>query len=95
MFAFSPHQLSGLLTVGEGPPPPGSQAAFVAWGIRPHNLVNIHLGKPMWAWPPFIPHGCPSNLLVPAWTFIFYMSPIRSQKICINYIYLYAVKYNA
>jgi len=35
--------------VHENPPDVGSQAAFVAWVIRLHNLVNVHLGKPTWA----------------------------------------------
>jgi hypothetical protein len=35
--------------VRENPPDVGSQAAFSAWVIRIHNLVNIDLGKPTWA----------------------------------------------
>eukprot|EP00669_Euglena_mutabilis_P010374 TRINITY_DN5127_c0_g1_i5.p1 TRINITY_DN5127_c0_g1~~TRINITY_DN5127_c0_g1_i5.p1 ORF type:complete len:201 (-),score=17.73 TRINITY_DN5127_c0_g1_i5:687-1265(-) len=35
--------------VRENPPDVSSQAAFSAWVIRIHNLVNIDLGKPTWA----------------------------------------------
>jgi len=60
--------------VHENPPDVGSQAAFVAWVIRLHNLVNVHLGKPTWAWSPFIPHGCPFNFFVSITTGISFSS---------------------
>jgi hypothetical protein len=35
--------------IREYPPDVSSQAAFVAWVIRIHDQVNLHLGKPTWA----------------------------------------------